>query len=1213
MDSGWTADGRLEGPDGERPEYRTAYACEGSTLSLECEAGHVIHLIRANYGRFSIAVCNDHGNTDWSVSCTSPRSLNILNERCGSVSECTLHVSSEIFGDPCPGTHKYIEVHFSCAVAVPTTPTSRPRPPLFLTPKWLSQTPTSTSASTSSSTSTSTSASTSASTTTTTTTTTSTTTSTTPTPSPSAADERPPATTPHGALMSNDIQEVLSLDGDIPQEEVTTLRYEVHEIPEDSDDKFNEWTEGAEGAEDDELLPEMPSPSSSSSSTLSYEDVSLLEGSCAPREARNLSWNWTVDGKTAAQPCPGGATGLAKWHCQHGTWSPESPDLSLCKSLWLTSLQARLTEGESASSVANDLAQVTLSKGLYGGDTLASTGLIRDLAQSLVASDSPQVSEVLAAVVKAGSHLLGKAQRLSWFDLSLAQQRKAITQLLVALEENAFLLANSFAEERRIIISKDHILTSVQAISAHNFQDAVFPGEYEVQFWSHDPYVSIRLPAQALLRHSRSGLTKLVFFLYDGLEEILQGSEAQKQMGNGKHGSPLVLNSKVVSASLGEGRHIELPEPATIVFTHLRQNATHPSCVFWDYTQSWWSDEGCRVVTGNATHTECECNHLTNFALLMEPVPESPLESPNTSLNVMLIIGCVVTCLCLGFAVASFWVFRSLRSNDTAIYQNLCICTLVVEILFVSGGRGTGNVAACSTVAGLLHFFFLCVFFWMFFLAFNLYLAVVRSPVSEKSHLKWFYAISYACPALIVAISCIVDPSSYGTASHCWLRADNYFIFSFIGPLIFVLVATIAALGLSTYSICSEEYEKSGMPSKMEMHRPQLRNTYILFMLLSLTWTFGLVYLYQESPVIVSLFTALNILLGIYLCLITCACNEAVQSKYRDWAQYSECLPLCFNGSGDKEKPYLANNTALQRVHTQPLGTMPPGAAPILSLDNSHLIAYPVIAGCNTLPHTPCARITVNQLESVLHGVPVSHPQVIETEEYSTKSLGHDSGHGSSEQEDSPHLHTCTGSLRHGTNNWRMVYGTAHHPHHHHLLHHHHPRAPSDDSGCFIQWPQVDPKLSRQGARQRGLIHVDQHGRRHLYVPKNHMHRAGSPWNHTYTEIDLNRENDPVYAEIDHQQLQQQRLAELSDLSNVSRQSSRSCSDHKPLIPVSHHECNLVDTISYAMGSPKLKSNGGKQHQSCLNNIVLNQSPNHMSSPLELPAGMTSAQMVSQI
>lgn len=31
-----------------------------------------------------------------------------------------------------------------------------------------------------------------------------------------------------------------------------------------------------------------------------------------------------------------------------------------------------------------------------------------------------------------------------------------------------------------------------------------------------------------------------------------------------------------------------------------------------------WSDEGCRVVDTNDEYTTCECDHLTNFAVLMD-------------------------------------------------------------------------------------------------------------------------------------------------------------------------------------------------------------------------------------------------------------------------------------------------------------------------------------------------------------------------------------------------------------------------------------------------------------------------------------------------------------------------------------------------------------------------------------------------------------------
>ena len=41
----------------------------------------VIKVTRANYGRFSIALCNDEGRTDWSVNCYEPKTKNIITER----------------------------------------------------------------------------------------------------------------------------------------------------------------------------------------------------------------------------------------------------------------------------------------------------------------------------------------------------------------------------------------------------------------------------------------------------------------------------------------------------------------------------------------------------------------------------------------------------------------------------------------------------------------------------------------------------------------------------------------------------------------------------------------------------------------------------------------------------------------------------------------------------------------------------------------------------------------------------------------------------------------------------------------------------------------------------------------------------------------------------------------------------------------------------
>ena len=62
---------------------KTSYACQGDTLDLQCPQGTVIKVMRANYGRFSVGICNEHGITDWSVNCMAPRSLRILQDRLG--------------------------------------------------------------------------------------------------------------------------------------------------------------------------------------------------------------------------------------------------------------------------------------------------------------------------------------------------------------------------------------------------------------------------------------------------------------------------------------------------------------------------------------------------------------------------------------------------------------------------------------------------------------------------------------------------------------------------------------------------------------------------------------------------------------------------------------------------------------------------------------------------------------------------------------------------------------------------------------------------------------------------------------------------------------------------------------------------------------------------------------------------------------------------
>ena len=60
-------------------------------------------------------------------------SAHLLPRRCDMKRTCRMAVNSDVFGDPCPGTHKYVEVHYACKnKAAAASTTKKPLPPWFL-------------------------------------------------------------------------------------------------------------------------------------------------------------------------------------------------------------------------------------------------------------------------------------------------------------------------------------------------------------------------------------------------------------------------------------------------------------------------------------------------------------------------------------------------------------------------------------------------------------------------------------------------------------------------------------------------------------------------------------------------------------------------------------------------------------------------------------------------------------------------------------------------------------------------------------------------------------------------------------------------------------------------------------------------------------------------------------------------------------------------
>ena len=94
-------------------------------MELKCKQNNVISVISANYGRINSGTCtNGHSRDIANHNCRSSNALQIVNRYCNGQKSCSISATNSVFGDPCPGTYKYLEVKYECRPKVAGTYTS---------------------------------------------------------------------------------------------------------------------------------------------------------------------------------------------------------------------------------------------------------------------------------------------------------------------------------------------------------------------------------------------------------------------------------------------------------------------------------------------------------------------------------------------------------------------------------------------------------------------------------------------------------------------------------------------------------------------------------------------------------------------------------------------------------------------------------------------------------------------------------------------------------------------------------------------------------------------------------------------------------------------------------------------------------------------------------------------------------------------------------
>ncbi|XP_059420158.1 adhesion G protein-coupled receptor L2-like isoform X1 [Carassius carassius] len=652
---------------------------------------------------------------------------------------------------------------------------------------------------------------------------------------------------------------------------------------------------------------------------------------CDGTETREISWPQTHRGVTVERPCPKGTRGIALFLCTSadGIWSPRGPDLSNCTSHWVAQVAQKIRSGENAANLANELARHS-SGPVYAGDVSSSVRLMEQLVdildaqlQELKPSDKDTAGRSFnKAIVDTVDNLLRPEALKSWEDMNSTEQTHAATMLLDTLEEGAFVLADNLIEPAVVRVPADNIMLDVYVLSTDGqIQDFRFPQ-------TSKRGVTIQLSANMVKLNSKNGVAKLVFVLYKHLGHFLSTENATvRLMGeDGVRNHSLTVNSHILSASINkESSRVFVSEPLIFTLAHLdTENYFNPNCSFWNYSETsmtgYWSTQGCKLLATNKTHTTCSCSHLTNFAILMvhRNAHAGVGSVHELLLTVITRMGIGVSLVCLAISIFTFCFFRGLQSDRNTIHKNLCINLFIAELLFLVGINMTDPPIVCSVIAGVLHFFFLSAFAWMCLEAVQLFLMLVEVFESEFSRRKYYYASGYMFPCVVVGISAAIDYKSYGTRKACWLRVDNHFIWSFIGPVTFIILLNLIFLVVTVYKMVKHSMSMKPDSSRLESIRSWVFGAFALLCLVCLTWLFGLFFLNDSSVIMAYLFTIFNTLQGMFIFIFHCLLQKKVRKEYSKCFRQSQCCTgLPAEGSHGVNKTSASRSTARYSSATQ--------------------------------------------------------------------------------------------------------------------------------------------------------------------------------------------------------------------------------------------------------------------------------------------------------
>ncbi|XP_061602657.1 adhesion G-protein coupled receptor G1 [Cololabis saira] len=382
---------------------------------------------------------------------------------------------------------------------------------------------------------------------------------------------------------------------------------------------------------------------------------------------------------------------------------------------------------------------------------------------------------------------------------------------------------------------------------------------------------AVRVFVPPALRSS-SNSSKVVFTFFNGNPLFQDGLQNLQNRQLLQDVVDITVENQVVT---------NLSEPVKIGFHHdAIPDQNRRTCVSWDVhrdpLQVRWLADGCATLARGDAHTECLCDHLTYFAVLvdLEPRPVRHL----LALTCISSAGCAVSFVsCVALLVFLARKRRRPADKSLPVHVGVAASLALLSLLFFLTGviANAGREAACAWAAPLLHYALLSAFAWMgveVFHAFWLMYEVFSPP--PRAYV-WNLA-GFVLPVLPVGVLVAVgdvyglrELEQEGTRDPylmCWMKVNpKARLAHYLTNL-----TLLAVLVLSGSVLLVLMYRKIRTRAEWRQNRVTALSMWGLILLFGTSWGLAFLDFGPLSDFVLFLFCFLNSFQGFFLMLRFC-------------------------------------------------------------------------------------------------------------------------------------------------------------------------------------------------------------------------------------------------------------------------------------------------------------------------------------------------------